>query len=439
MNNLRISKQTVCCKTVCLFAFLLMILVFLSGCYTVSPNVLTSERNETESHNNEFAVDNQKASIENILITSIFQADPEHNGAYLCRGQTVWYYDFTANHATILCTQAGCPHKDNSCTAWQGSMECFGVYKGQWYPLVRNDDNSISLIRTGPQAKNREELFRLRPAANETFHVKWMTFSYGKVFVMIEADILDYSLDGESSASRNIFRLVALDLSGTQASFKDFNELSGVMNDVRFFGGTSDNLFLLYSYFEEPLLQFEDFIRNNPELKAEDISDAYIQYLLSYHRAIRRELRVYDLCTWNYHVLADQNLAEIELPCFDMDTLIYWTIDREKDDECRLYSVDMQTEETTELYADHGINNAELFNGKITVLCARDARIRYFWMDKVGGTPVEFTSLRDSDSIPFAIFQETDDYLIGTFHGSPAYIQKNDYYRGAFDRAVYFG
>lgn len=350
---------------------------------------------------------------------------PAANGDdfYVLSGE-IEYYDFDQQYAFSACPLAGCQHKDDTCPAKIQDLQSFFAIGDSWYALC-GDASDVTLLEIQPRNGQRTTICSWPGTDTESFYVSSSFYSAGRIFATLGVQ----PAPGEETVERD-YVIICVELATGAVETLAQCDSYGTGYVV----GASQRYAVLDWYtYTEPLLSMEAYLEQNPEGVEED----YYHYLNEFGGAhVSHSLRLYDLNTMTYIDVEGTEQAVLFTDpnsCYD-NWFVYL-------DSGTIQLCDLETGEVKPLLTASDISNGWLMDGRLFYLSRDGADNENLQEYVVNLTTGETTLLHDygqAASVPFSANGETTQAFIGLCQGKSAWIAKEDYYAGQFDRAVFF-
>ena len=369
---------------------------------------------------------------ENLLAKSCqafgVSAFPSNNGRglYLPSDNTMRYYDFELGESVILCAQSGCAHADESCTAYLGNPAVFAEYHNIWYTIAETDDGSLLLNRIDPTNGQRRTVTTLNRTESQMFSHGVTHFSHGYAYVSANSQQLDANGIWQDGGRK----LYQIHLESGEYNVIAENKPT---ETYRFWGASQERLLLSWDMLLGEPLDNETFLAQGGTERE------YADYIFTYYAENTvTELRVYDLPTGEYTLLADSKRDGLEVSpdpalCYE-NQLIY-----QLNDSLYLYGLDEGT--SRKLLSQKNIINYWLLDARaFYITYTHEDGYEIYHADMKTGISIQLSNQGSTESMLFSITGETIDNFIGVYttlssNGRICWISKVDFYANNYSNA----
>lgn len=406
----------------------------LSGCYsTTAP----SQGQATEPEQlSSMGTDVTEPSKKRITANHVFSADnlrgalpglsvfPAEAGFYY--SNSAKFYDIAQQTSIFLCSRPGCTHGDDSCPAALRGMEQILACDGVVYAFCfDNDLQELTLVEVVPQTGERTTVFTLTPEQpGIAYGLNYSLYAYGRIYFKVmhqtKTDI-SYTFYFYELSTRKTNVLV-------ECSELEYFELLGAGEEYAYFS---------CSALKQAPMSFEEYLRSHIEAS----EDEYAGYLDSfYYSNSTSSYRKIKLDTMESSDFADELRGDSTFSpnlnyssagsCFGQ-YLLYKLGDQ-------VLRYDMNTGERESLVEAEHICNGFLMDGRLIYLVNGEDSLTIHAYDPQTGEDVTIDNAGNSGYMTFSIHNETKNAFIGLYDGRNAWIYKEDFYNGNYDKAVFY-
>lgn len=351
------------------------------------------------------------------------------NGYYTVSDK-VRYYDAEAGVSVILCAQPGCTHTDETCQAWVGQAISYIEYHGQLLATVQNEEGSAQLVRKDLTTGDITVLESWDGSDTDLYNV-----SIGRVADnLVQIGVYRTHMTWEEGIlrSENFKSIWLYDL--TDGSWRELfsEEEPGLAS----FMALSEK-YALVTYITEESLQELD------EMDEETLRERYgenANFEEYYRNIMPRELRLYDLETGDFTVIADT-----EREHYAASTDFCYTYGKKVLYQCgdTLYLFDLDEAKSSALLTMEGIINYSLMDHKAFFVAEEGEEsyyeggpIGFYWADIDDGVPVRLENAGNTEVAEFNALYECDSFFIGYYKSAYYRIDKEDFYADCYENAV---
>lgn len=397
-------------------------IAILSGCNTQKLNHSGKESSSEASFPDpafagRCSPDNQKGTLNYISVY------PSSDGKGFFIPWTGKFYDISQGSTVRMCALPGCEHNDKDCPGRMEHLESFMEAKNVWYAFCQ-DDCSVWLLEIFPDTGERNTLCRWDGKVGEsTYGVNSCFYAGGHIFV---------TLTYTEKLSTTLFQ--SIDLKTAELTTI---EQSSALGMGELLGGYDNCALLYWVGLSEELPSFEAYLENHPDGTEMD----YYGYLHKLEKEGKStQIRQYDLTTMEYTDLYSklQNgrnapiayMFSTNAACFG-EYFLYRI-------ENTILRYSMKTGKVEELITKENINNGGLYDGKLLYLVNDRTTLEVRILDLSTGEDLLVEKKSADDAMTFSIHKETGGAFIGLYDGKAAWILKEDFYAGRFDRAVFY-
>jgi len=366
--------------------------------------------------------DNRTATNNGCLTTST-------KDGYLECANIVNYYDAKSGDKVTICGQTGCRHRDSTCQAWVGQTETYLEYSGLLYASVTLGDTGYQLICKDLSSGKVTVLDIWENTEDAIYHVYINTISDS--IMMITVTSLESEPGEFYKKEKNSLWLYDLKTMKKRQFLAEEN-----LNMLSVIGYSLNYAVVQYTPMDQNLLSQQAFEMQYGE------GYSYARYL---ERASYRELRLYDMETQEYIVVADSKengFVRTVDPCRIYDKQFVYQC------EDTMYLLDLDTGESEEVVTADNIVNYWVMDEKIflitsnmdTLIDSHPDEEASFWY--IGFHDRELVQLENdgrSDVMVFGIYQEGGTFFIGLWNNGTYLISKEDFYAERYENARQIG
>lgn len=342
-----------------------------------------------------------------------FQAD----GLYCSSNGLLSYYDLESGSSAILCPQAGCSHSGESCPAYLDGAQEMAIYQGTVYTMTESEDmQTLTVARCPLGQTGRTEMGRI-------------TASEGAAYL---------SSNSASVSHGNIFLTVAErdDENQDRYALWWINGETGELTKLEA-GRSGEYIVFCGASADVAAVKFDTYSGQPPK---EEVYEEYEDYIAAWDAFEKahglQELRLYDLHSGDYTVLADSLADGYISPteyggCIQDDLLLYQL-------NKSLWTYDLATGENTYRLTQADLVNYSFEDGKILTITRDANKVLDCYITPLGGEPAELAGAMGEDCIRFGSAYETPQYFVGLFDGQRGYykISKADFFAGRYDNVT---
>lgn len=350
---------------------------------------------------------------------------PNDNGTgFLIPGTTMLsYYDIGQREMLALCSQIGCHHTDESCSAWIGdNVGLFTIYNGQWIAIDNEASGNVIIRSINPQSRERKVIYELSHSESATYYVGSGFVAYDNLYLTLTENKLN-EFGGYSSETT----FVRLDLKSNR--LVEMLEFTNAFT-AQFAGATDSNVLFLINSLNADLMTLAEYSAQNSDGDyAEYLDQMWSMYSTS-------ELRLYDMDMSAYDVIdsGDLWISSSLFMCRYGSYSLY-----AKGGELYLYNL---TDCTNRLIsARDGIINFWIMDGRVFYITS-DNGIHLFYCGFDGVNETEMKESVGSGAIVFSPSAESGDVFYGIYYNEEAdenirgWIYKSDFYSENYDAVV---
>jgi hypothetical protein len=347
----------------------------------------------------------------------------------------VHYYDREIDKSVILCAQTGCTHSDETCQAWVGEVITYVEYQGYILATIRYQESGAQLIKKDISTGEITVLDTWSGNSDESYEA-----SLGRV-----ADNLA------------VIALTCYRSTGEEENYQILQYRSAWLYDL--VSGEKKELFPEGQYDDKGIMTISKnymLVLVWPEDATEGLMDTEAFYATygensNYSRYCQRtekyELRVYDLATGEFRVVADT----------EQDHLVRYSdflyaYGKQALYQCgdTLYLFDMDNGQSTAVLSMEGIVNYWLQDHKVFTIVldsvkeggsiyAADDTISIYWMDMDGGPLTKLGNAGNTSTMEFNTLYECDSFFVGYYKGGYYIITKADFYADEYGNVKLIG
>lgn len=344
------------------------------------------------------------------------------DGFYIPSGG-IQYYDVAQKTAFRACPLAGCQHTDETCPTVIPGLVFFFVSENCWYAVCRTEEG-VCLKEIQPQTGRNSVLYTWSNTEEETYHLNSSFYAGGRIYVTLQV-LGDENADTEG---RDMLASCVELASGKMTALGQIDS----NGSVSVIGASEHYALLSCIIYSEPMLSMEEYLEQHPG-SAQDEYFAYLDMFSEEHTS--SEYRRYDLENMTYTVVEGMEKAQLfsdPNSCFDN-----WFVYKLGD---TVGLLDMETGvQRTLVTGDPYIINGWLMDGRLFYLhqdWEHDGSLQEYVVDLTTGEAALLYDYGESDVVAFTGTRETKRAFIGLYERESAWIAKEDYYAGRFDRSV---
>ena len=310
------------------------------------------------------------------------------NGYYRASttSHTLWYYDADAGKGFFLCAQSGCSHNDETCQAWIGKADSFTEYHGDILAVRQLEDGTVEFIKKTLADGKITVIDRWESGDKEAYFATIFRVAYNSAVIYVRKDFI--SDRGDTIDDKAIAFCWKYDLNtGEKTQMYPKEEAR----------------FLLVLAFSEKYA----LVRYAPENK----------------ETAGRELRLYDMDTFEYTVIGN-TVKSGWVP--SVNNAVYGDKAVYQIDET-VYLLDITTGKSKEFITVENLLGCNLYDHKVFMTVMPSPEEYYFYYADIedNNTLTKYNNLGHTDVMQFSIFSEGESFFFST---GLQYLSKEDFY-----------